>query len=383
VELILQVKYENTKINNKGIVKGIVNMEFDINALVNAVVNKVESKNRPKKEFMSSKAFKFEAPNKKEGEDKVTYIIKLLPWTKDGEYNKTFTYRYQYRWQGMPEPGQAKGKWNYVTSAGNFGEDCPINEWRNEFLAANTGNSEEIKRVLKPLNRNDARIMNILVVDDPKKPENNGKVFPLEVNVPMWNVIEKGIRGEFDQDFTEARGSVVKVKDKMFDLSPNGMNLKVNVVLNQMGIANYECAFCFTKVDLFGDNGIKPCADDKVKMLEEEITLKELVEQRIQDDMVDTLEYVKEGIRPYDDVKKLFVKTFLSNPKISMHVSAKWMSDEGKEKVAPKVVKSEPKYENTEVEDDYDLDDAGEIPTFSESNDMDDFMAELEAEQGL
>jgi hypothetical protein len=59
------------------------------------------------------------------------------------------------------------------------------------------------------------------------------------------------------------------------------------------------------------------------------------------------------------------------------------MSDEGKEKAAPKVVKSEPKYENTEVEDDYDLDDAGEIPTFSESNDMDDFMAELEAEQGL
>ena len=359
-------------------------MEFDINALVNAVVAKVDSKNRQKKEYMSSKAYKFEAPNKKEGEDKVTYIVKLLPWTKEGAegFSKTWTYRYQYRWQGMPQVGQTYGKWNYVTSAGNIGEACPINEWRNEFLSSNAGNSEEIKRVLSPLNRNEARIMNILIVDDPKKPENNGKVFPIEINVPIWNVIEKGIRGEFDQDFSEARGSSVKVKEKMFDLSPNGMNLKINVLLNQMGIANYDAAFCFTKADLFGDNGIKPCADDKVKMLEEGISLKELVMKRIDTDVIDTLEYVKEGIRPYDDVKKIFVKTFLSNPKISMHVSAKWMSDETK--VAPKVVSSSNTQENTKVEDDYNLDEsASEIPTFAESNDMDDFMRELEAEQGF
>lgn len=363
---------------------------IDLDALVSAVVAKVESRDKVKKEYMSSKAFKFESPNKKEGEEKVTYIIKLLPWTKkneDGvvEFGKTFTYRYQYRWQGMPEPGQAKGKWNYVTSAGNFGEPCPINEWRNEFLAANSGNNEEIKRVLKPLNRNDARIMNILVVDDPKKPENNGKVFPLEVNVPIWNVIEKGLRGEYDQDFTEARGSVVKVKDKMFDLEPTGMNLKVNVVLNSMGIANYDASFCFTKVDLFGDNGIKPCADDKVKMLEENVTLKELVEERINNDMVDTVEYVKEGIRPYTDVKKLFVKTFLSNPKISMHVSAKWMSDEETTKPEPKIIpKKTVLNETADDEDDYELSSSdGDVPMFAESNDMDDFMRELEAEQGF
>ena len=366
-------------------------MDIDINALVNAVVAKVDSKNRQKKEYMSSKAFKFEAPNAKEGEDKVTYIIKLLPWTKKGadgvaEFGKTWTYRYQYRWQGMPEPGKTFGKWNYVTSAGNLGEPCPINEWRNEFLAANTGNSEEIKRVLSPLNRNEVRVMNILVVDDPKKPENNGKVFPLEVNVPLWNIIEKGIRGEFDEDLTETRGSAVKVREKLFDLSPNGMNIKVVVTLNNMGIANYGgSSVCFNKVDLFGDNGIKPCAEDKVKMLEEGITLKELVMQRIENDMVDTVEYVKESVRPYNDVKKLFVKTFLSNPKISMHVSAKWMSDEETANSEPKVVaKKEVINENTAVDDDYELTSSdAETPTFTESNDMDAFMAELEAEQGF
>jgi hypothetical protein len=64
-----------------------------------------------------------------------------------------------------------------------------------------------------------------------------------------------------------------------------------------------------------------------------------------------------------------------------MHVSAAWMSDE--EKVAPKVVASkEETHENTEVEDDYSLDSSdASVPTFAESNDMDDFMAELEAEQ--
>jgi hypothetical protein len=361
-------------------------MSIDINALVNAVVAKVETKGRVKKEYLSSKAFKFEAPNKKEGEEKVTYIIKPLLWTKDGAdgAGKTFMYRYQYRWQGMPEPGKASGKWNYVTSAGNIGEPCPINEWRNEFLAANTGNTNEIKRVLSPLNRNEARIMNILVVDDPKKPENNGKVFPLEVNVPVWQVIEKALRGEFDEDLSEARGSRVCVREKLYDLSPNGMNLKVVVTLNNMGVANYgETSVCFTKADLFGDTGIKPCAEDKVKMLEEGLTLKELVMQRIENDVVDTVEYVKEGIRPYNEVKKLFAKSFLSNPKISMHVSAKWMSDEETVNSETKVVASETKVENTKVEDDYDLDEKdGSIPSFSESDDMDEFMKELEAEQG-
>jgi hypothetical protein len=163
------------------------------------------------------------------------------------------------------------------------------------------------------------------------------------------------------------------------------MNLKVVVTLNNMGVANYgETSVCFTKADLFGDTGIKPCAEDKVKMLEEGLTLKELVEQRIENDVIDTVEYVKEGIRPYADVKKLFVKTFLSNPKISMHVSAKWMSDEENVKSEPKVVASETKVENTKVEDDYDFDESdGSIPTFGESDDMDEFMKELEAEQGI
>ena len=99
--------------------------------------------------------------------------------------------------------------------------------------------------------------------------------------------------------------------------------------------------------------------------------------------MIDTNEIVKDSIRPYGDVKKLFVKSFLSNPKISMHVSAAWMSDDETVKSAPKVVASkEETHENTEVEDDYSLDSSdASIPTFAETNDMDDFMAELEAEQ--
>ena len=204
------------------------------------------------------------------------------------------------------------------------------------------------------------------------------------MNVPVWQVIEKALRGEFDEDLSEARGSRVCVREKLYDLSPNGMNLKVVVTLNNMGVANYgETSVCFTKADLFGDNGIKPCAEDKVKMLEEGLSLKELVMQRIENDVVDTVEYVKEGIRPYNEVKKLFAKSFLSNPKISMHVSAKWMSDEETVNSETKVVASETKVENTKVDDEYDLDEKdGSIPSFSESDDMDEFMKELEAEQG-
>ena len=86
-------------------------MSIDLDALVSAVVAKTDSGNRVKKEFLSSKIFKFVAPKPQKGEKNEdvcnTYIIKLLPWTKDGAegFHKTYVYRYQYRWQGMPEVG--------------------------------------------------------------------------------------------------------------------------------------------------------------------------------------------------------------------------------------------------------------------------------------
>lgn len=359
-------------------------MSIDLDALVSAVVAKTDAGNRVKKEFLSSKIFKFVAPNPKKGEESNTYIIKLLPWTKDGAegFHKTYVYRYQYRWQGMPQPGQSYGKWNYVTSAGNIGEACPIDEWRNEFLRANSGNNEEIKRVLSPLNRNEVRIMNALIVDDPVSPENNGKVFPVELNKALWDIVDGALHGQLDAHFSEIRGTSVKVAKKVFDLTPDGMNLRVKITLNNGGIPQYsKSEMCFAKADLFGDNGISPNAEDTKRMLKDGVSLKEIVDERIANDMIDPTEIVKDSIRPYADVKKLFVKSFLSNPKISMHVSAAWMSDE--EKVAPKVVASnEETHENTEVEDDYELNSSdASVPTFAESNDMDDFMAELEAEQ--
>lgn len=361
-------------------------MSIDLDALVSAVVAKTDSGNRVKKEFLSSKIFKFEAPNPKDGVDSNTYIVKLLPWTKEGAegFHKTYVYRYQYRWQGMPEPGKSYGKWNYVTSAGNIGEACPIDEWRSEFLRANSGNSEEIKRVLSPLNRNEVRIMNILMVDDPQKPENNGKVFPVELNKALWDIVDGALHGQLDEHFSEIRGTSVKVAKKVFDLSPDGMNLRVKVTLNNGGIPQFsKSEMCFAKADLFGERGIVPSPEDKITMLEQGKSLKEIVMARIENDMIDPTEIVKDSVRPYADVKKLFVKSFLSNPKISMHVSAAWMSDE--ETVKPKVVASTTKvetHENTKVEDEYELDESdASVPTFAESNDMDDFMAELEAEQ--
>lgn len=359
-------------------------MNIDLDALVSAVVAKTDSGNRVKKQYLSSKIFRFEAPNPKDGVQSNTYIVKLLPWTKDGAegFHKTYVYRYQYRWQGMPQPGQTYGKWNYVTSAGNIKEACPIDEWRNEFLRANSGNNEEIKRVLAPLNRNEVRIMNMLMVDDPQHPENNGKVFPVELNKALWDIVDGALHGQLDEHFSEIRGTSVKVAKKVFDLSPDGMNLRVKVTLNNGGIPQYsKSEMCFAKADLFGERGITPSPEDKVTMLEQGKSLKDIVMERIENDMIDPTEIVKDSIRPYADVKKLFVKTFLSNPKISMHVSAAWMSDE--ESVKPKVVPTkEETHENTKVEDEYELDSSdASVPTFAESNDMDDFMAELEAEQ--
>lgn len=358
-------------------------MGFDINIqeLVSAVVAKTETDTRAKKEYLSSKAFRFEAP-KEQGVTN-TYIVKLLPWTKDGKegFSKTFVYRYQYRWQSTPEPGAKFGKWNYITSAGNIKEPCPIDEWRFEFLKANAGNSEEIKRVLQPLNRNEVRVMNILVVDDPVHPDNNGKVFPVELNKVLWGIVDGALHGEFDEQFSEIRGSAVNLAQKVFDLSPNGVNLRVRVSLNNGNIPSYgNSDMTFSKTDLFGPNGIKPCAADLERMLREGVSLKDIVFERIENDVIDPMEYVKDGIRPYDEVKRIFVKTFLSNPKISMHISSKWMSN-GEDKPAPRVVPTA--QPTAEVHSHASVGNTSTPPTFAESDDMEDFMNELASEQGM
>lgn len=138
--------------------------------------------------------------------DKV-YTIRLIPNIKEPE--KTFFHYYTYDWSSF-----STGQYTTAMSPSTFGQRCPITETKYRILKNGT---EEEKEKAKLLRRNERWLVNALVVDDPTNPENNGTVKIVRYGKQLHKIISDAIDGEGAEDFGP----------KIFDLSENGVNLKV------------------------------------------------------------------------------------------------------------------------------------------------------------
>jgi len=137
-----------------------------------------------------------------------TYTVRLLP-AKDPA--KTFFHFFTHGWTSF-----ATGEYVAALSHQTFGNRDPIAEER--FRILRTGTDAE-KEKAKAIGRSEKWLVNVFVVNDPKNPENNGKVKILRYGKQLQKIISDAIEGE-DADELGAR---------IFDLSPNGVNLKVKV----------------------------------------------------------------------------------------------------------------------------------------------------------
>ena len=137
-----------------------------------------------------------------------TYTVRLLP-AKDPK--KTFFHYYQHGWTSF-----SSGQYVSALSLQTFGERDPIAEER--FRILKTG-SEAQKKKAETVKRAEKWLVNVYVVNDPTNPENNGKVKILRYGKQLQTVIKDAIEG----DESESIGP------RIFDLSPNGVNLKVKV----------------------------------------------------------------------------------------------------------------------------------------------------------
>jgi len=137
-----------------------------------------------------------------------TYTVRLLP-AKDPK--KTFFHFFTHGWTSY-----ATGQYVAALSLQTFGDRDPIAEERYRILR--TGTDAE-KEKAKSIGRSEKWLVNVFVVNDPKTPENNGKVKILRYGKQLQKIIEDAIQGE-DADELGAR---------IFDLSPNGVNLKIKV----------------------------------------------------------------------------------------------------------------------------------------------------------
>jgi len=137
-----------------------------------------------------------------------TYTVRLLP-AKDPK--NTFFHFYTHGWNSY-----ATGKYVAATSPQTFGERDPISEERFRVLRSGT-DAEKVK--IQNIRRAEKWLVNVLVVNDPVNPTNNGQVKLLRYGKQIQKIILDAIEGE-DADELGAR---------IFDLGPQGVNLKIKV----------------------------------------------------------------------------------------------------------------------------------------------------------
>ena len=182
-----------------------------------------------------------------------TYTVRLLPYTPNP--GKTFFHYYNHGWVSY-----ATGQYVQNLSPQTFGERDPIAEERYKVLR--TGSEEEKER-MQAVKRLEKWLVNVYVIDDPTKPDNNGKVKMLRYGKQLHKIITEAIEGEDAEEFGP----------RIFDLGSEGVSLKIKVE-DQGGYPTYVSSRFTTagKIEVSEDEQKK--LYDNVFNLEEVFTLK-------------------------------------------------------------------------------------------------------------
>ena len=138
-----------------------------------------------------------------------TYTVRLLPYAKSPK--DTFFHYYNHGWESF-----ATGQYVQALSPQTFGERDPIAEER--YRATRMG-SEDEKEKAQAIRRTEKWLVNAYVIDDPTNPDNNGKVKMFRYGKQIHKIITDAIEGEDAEEFGP----------RIFDLGPNGVNLKIKV----------------------------------------------------------------------------------------------------------------------------------------------------------
>lgn len=198
-----------------------------------------------------------------------TYIVRLLPNVKDPK--KTFFHFYTFSWNSI-----VNGQTFKVVSPTTWSQRCPISEER--FRVYKNGTDKE-KEKIKKLIRLENWMVNVLIVNDPKNPDNNGKVKILRFGKQLNKIIRDAMDGE-DSEELGAR---------IFDLSEKGYNLKIKVE-KQGDFPSYISS------KFVGPKAIDGMTEGRAK---------EILEKGLLD-----LEAVVQ-MKSYDELKELFATHFL------------------------------------------------------------------------
>lgn len=141
-----------------------------------------------------------------------TYVVRLLPNIKNPE--ETVLHYFHHGWNSI-----STGQYVNATSPATWGDRCPVSELYFKILR--DGTDQEKERAKANLRRKENWLINVLVVSDPKKPENNGTIKVLRYGRQLDKIIQSAINGDDAEEF----GS------RIFDLSSEGCSLRIKAEL--------------------------------------------------------------------------------------------------------------------------------------------------------
>lgn len=138
-----------------------------------------------------------------------TYTVRLLPDMEKPD--KTFFHYFVVGWESF-----STGQYVQAVSPQTFGERDPIIEARYRIYKHGTDFEKERIKAVKKMEK---WLVNAYIVDDSKNPENNGQVKIIRYGKQLEKIIRRAIDGEDSEEFGA----------RIFDLSPAGVNFKIEV----------------------------------------------------------------------------------------------------------------------------------------------------------
>lgn len=193
-----------------------------------------------------------------------TYTVRLIPNVNNPE--KTFFHYYTYDWSSF-----STGKYTTALSPATFGQRCPITD--TKFRVLRNGTEEEKSRA-NSLRRNERWLVNVYVIDDPTNPENNGTLKIVRYGKQLHKIISDAIDGEGSEDFGP----------RIFDLSENGVNLKIKSEQQGDYISYVSSKFTMPKK-------IEGMTDSKAEEIyESAFDLTSIVSTKSQDELLEMLD---------------------------------------------------------------------------------------------
>ena len=166
-----------------------------------------------------------------------SYIVRFIPNVK--EPSRTMYHYFHHGWNS-----KATGQYVNGICPTTWGDPCSICMARMKLYQSGT---EEDTILAKDLKRKENWLVNVVVVKDPKNPENDGQVKMVRYGKQVDKIVTEAISGEDADEFGAA----------IFDLTKNGCNFRIKVEKNEGDYPTYVSSKFLSKSAIEGFTAAK------------------------------------------------------------------------------------------------------------------------------